>query len=196
MDLDGEVGRLDAAVAATGEAGRGPSQLAEARTAAVAGGSDRVDLRPSGRGNRGNVGLSRGPAAAVASPAAEVAGAQEAPPGTQPRVTAEELPGIGAALPARGRHPVHPNSPEQDVRRTKVHQNISGGYRSAQGAHDVAMLHSVLSNARKQGRNRLEALLQGPEVLFAVLHSLTASRQRSAACASGRGPHQFHSASL
>ncbi len=40
----------------------------------------------------------------------------------------------------------------------KLRMKISGGFRS-----ELATLRSVL--ARKQGRNRVEALLQGPEVL-------------------------------
>ena len=58
---------------------------------------------------------------------------------------------------------------EQDVRMRKVRQKISGGFRTEQGVRDFATLHSVLSSARKQGRNRLEALWQRPEVLFATL---------------------------
>ena len=42
---------------------------------------------------------------------------------------------------------------------------------SAQGAHDFATLRSVLSTARKQGLNRLEALLQGPDALLAEVES-------------------------
>ena len=61
------------------------------------------------------------------------------------------------------------NLAEQDVRMMKVRQKISGGFRSEQGARDFAILRSVLSSARKQGRNRLEALRQGPEILFAAL---------------------------
>ena len=61
------------------------------------------------------------------------------------------------------------NLAAQDVRMMKVRQKISGGFRSAQGARDFATLRNVLSSARKQGRNRLEALRQGPEILFATL---------------------------
>ena len=55
------------------------------------------------------------------------------------------------------------------MRMRKGRQKISGGFRSEQRARDFTTLHSVLSSARKQGRNRLAALLQGPEVLFAAL---------------------------
>ena len=51
----------------------------------------------------------------------------------------------------------------------KVRQKIAGGFRSAQGARDLATLRSVLLSARKQERNRLETLLQGPEVFLAAL---------------------------
>ena len=61
------------------------------------------------------------------------------------------------------------NLAEQDVLMRKVRQKISGGFRSEQGAQDFATLRSVLSSARKQGRNRLKALRQGPEILFAAL---------------------------
>ena len=61
------------------------------------------------------------------------------------------------------------NQAEQDVRMMNVRQKISGGLRSAKGPQDFATLSSVLSSARKQGRHHLEALPQGPEVLFAGL---------------------------
>ena len=61
------------------------------------------------------------------------------------------------------------NQAEQDLRMMKLRMKISGGFRSEQGAQDFATLRSVLSTARKQGRNRVEALLQGPEVLLAGL---------------------------
>ena len=61
------------------------------------------------------------------------------------------------------------NLAEQDVRMMKVRQKISGGFPSEQWARDFATLRNELSSAHKQGRNRLAALRQGPEVLFAVL---------------------------
>ena len=39
------------------------------------------------------------------------------------------------------------------------------------GARDFATLRSVLSTARKQGHNRIEALQQGPTALLAGLQS-------------------------
>ena len=61
------------------------------------------------------------------------------------------------------------NQAEQDLRMMKLRMRISGCFRSAQGARDFATLRSVLSTARKQGWNRIEALLQGPELLLAAL---------------------------
>ena len=63
------------------------------------------------------------------------------------------------------------NQAEQDLRMMKLRMKISGGFRSEQGAHDFATLRSVLSTARKQGLNRLEALLQGPDALLAEVES-------------------------
>ena len=61
------------------------------------------------------------------------------------------------------------NLAEQDLRMMKLRMKISGCFRSAQGARDFATLRSVLSTARKQGRNRIEALLHGPEAMLASL---------------------------
>ena len=88
---------------------------------------------------------------------------------------AGRLAGAGRRGEASGRDlhefavPFTHNLAEQDVRMRKVRQKISGGFRTEQGARDFAALRSVLSSARKQGRNPLEALRQGPEVLFAAL---------------------------
>ena len=48
----------------------------------------------------------------------------------------------------------------------KLCMKTSGTFRSPQAAKDFAMLCSVLSTARKQGRNRIETLVQGPTVLL------------------------------
>ncbi len=61
------------------------------------------------------------------------------------------------------------NQAEQDLRMMKLRMQISGCFRSAQGARDCATLRSVLSTARKQGWNRIEALLAGPGELLAAL---------------------------
>ena len=58
------------------------------------------------------------------------------------------------------------NQAERDLRMMKLRMKISGAFRSERGAQDFATLRSVLSTAQKQGRNRIEALLQGPAVLL------------------------------
>ena len=59
------------------------------------------------------------------------------------------------------------NQAEQDMRMRTVRQKISDGFHSEQGAQALVSLRNVLSSGRKQGRNRLEALLQGPDLLDA-----------------------------
>ena len=51
----------------------------------------------------------------------------------------------------------------------KDRRKISGGFCTAPEVQDLAIVHIVLSSARKQNRNRLKALLQGREALFPVL---------------------------
>ena len=62
------------------------------------------------------------------------------------------------------------NQAEQDLRMMKRRMKISRSFRSERGAHDFATLRSVLSTARKQGRNRIETLMRGPPVLLGGLH--------------------------
>lgn len=50
----------------------------------------------------------------------------------------------------------------------KVRQKITGGFRAEHGAQDSATLANMLSRARKRSRNRLDALLQRPDLLFAA----------------------------
>ena len=78
--------------------------------------------------------------------------------------------------------PFRHNQAEQDVRMMKVRQKISGGFGSAQGPQAFAMLCNVLSSARKQGRNHLEAYCKGPRSCSPVF-PLTAD-----ACPSPRRP--------
>lgn len=51
----------------------------------------------------------------------------------------------------------------------KVRQKITGGFRAEQEARDSATLDNMLSSARKRSRNRLEALLQRLDLLFAAI---------------------------
>jgi transposase len=61
------------------------------------------------------------------------------------------------------------NLAEQDLRMMKVKTKISGGFRTPKGAIDFACLRSVISSARKQGFNILEALTLSPERLAVEL---------------------------
>jgi transposase len=61
------------------------------------------------------------------------------------------------------------NLAEQDLRMMKVKTKISGGFRTPKGALDFARLRSVISSARKQGLNILEALTLTPERLAVAL---------------------------
>ncbi len=54
------------------------------------------------------------------------------------------------------------NLAEQNARIMKVHQKVSGGLRSGDGAKDFATIRSVLSTARKQGWSLLETLMSDP----------------------------------
>ena len=51
----------------------------------------------------------------------------------------------------------------------KLRQKISGGFRSAEGAEDFAIIRSLLSTARKQGWDILQALARRPDRLIAEL---------------------------
>lgn len=61
------------------------------------------------------------------------------------------------------------NLAEQDARMMKLRQKISGGFRSEDGATDFAIIRSLLSTARKQGWNMLQALTAHPTQLLAQL---------------------------
>jgi transposase len=51
----------------------------------------------------------------------------------------------------------------------KLRQKISGGFRSAAGAADFAVIRSLLSTAKKQGWNMLETPAADPKRLIANL---------------------------
>lgn len=61
------------------------------------------------------------------------------------------------------------NQAEQDIRMMKVKMKISGGFRTHAGAETFATLRSVLSTARKQGRNILRILTATPAALIQEL---------------------------
>ncbi len=61
------------------------------------------------------------------------------------------------------------NQAERDGRMMKLRQKISGGFRSAEGASDFAVIRSFLSSAKKQGWSIIEALNRGPSELAGSL---------------------------
>ena len=63
------------------------------------------------------------------------------------------------------------NLAERDGRMMKLRQKISGGFRSYDGAEDFAVIRSLLSTARKQGWDILQALASRPDRLIAELRS-------------------------
>jgi transposase len=64
------------------------------------------------------------------------------------------------------------NLAERDGRMMKLRQKISGGFRSYQGAEDFAVIRSLLSTARKQGWDILQALASRPDRLIKELRSV------------------------
>jgi transposase len=67
------------------------------------------------------------------------------------------------------RVPFTNNLAERDGRMMKLRQKISGGFRSAQGAEDFAVIRSLVSTARKQDWDLLQTLAAEPATLIAKL---------------------------
>jgi transposase len=67
------------------------------------------------------------------------------------------------------RVPFTNNLAEQAARMMKLRQKISGGFRSAQGANEFAVIRSLMATAKKQGWNVLDTLTQSPDTLLAKL---------------------------
>ena len=61
------------------------------------------------------------------------------------------------------------NLAERDGRMMKLRQKISGGFRSYDGAEDFAVIRSLISTARKQGWDILQALTSRPAQLVTEL---------------------------
>ncbi len=61
------------------------------------------------------------------------------------------------------------NEVERDLRMMKVKMKIAGGFRTMAGARTFACIRSVISTARKQGRNILQTLTANPATLIHAL---------------------------
>jgi transposase len=61
------------------------------------------------------------------------------------------------------------NLAEQDLRMTKVKMKVSGCFRTLEGAGVFVRLRSIVSTARKQGRNILQALTATPASLLQTI---------------------------
>lgn len=64
------------------------------------------------------------------------------------------------------------NQAEGDARMMKLRQKISGGFRAQASADDFVVIRSVLSTAKKQSWNILNALMQEPEKLILSLRTV------------------------
>ncbi len=69
------------------------------------------------------------------------------------------------------------NQAERDGRMMKLRQKISGGFRSAEGAMDFALIRSLFSTAKKQGWNVIDALTCDPANLAKSLRLHEPTRQ-------------------
>jgi transposase len=63
------------------------------------------------------------------------------------------------------------NQAERDRRMIKVKQNISGCFRSLDGALDFAIIRSFISTAKKQGWNIIQALTQDAQIHATALRT-------------------------
>lgn len=63
------------------------------------------------------------------------------------------------------------NQAERDARMMKLRQKISGGFRSAQGASDFAVIRTMIGTARKKGWDVIRSLPRDPQQLVADLSS-------------------------
>ena len=61
------------------------------------------------------------------------------------------------------------NEAEHDPRMMEPRQNISGGFRSGNGAGNFAILRSVITTAGKQGWNLIESPISPSDRLIAAL---------------------------
>jgi transposase len=63
------------------------------------------------------------------------------------------------------------NQAERDGRMMKLRQKISGGFRSEDGAKDFGVIRSLLSTAKKQGWDILQAIIREPANRIAELRT-------------------------
>ena len=56
-------------------------------------------------------------------------------------------------------HVPYDNFIERGVRKIKIKQKISGGFRTDDGADDFAKLHSIAETAMKNGNSKFNAIL-------------------------------------